>query len=146
MPRRHTCLVLVPIALGATLWAQTPTVPPASGPIATEKDVQIAHRAGEILATREVWTRVTTPAPSCPSTNGVLYFSSRLNSPLRTILSSGLMLAALTRTRTSRGPTVGPGTWEAPRPFWPYFSTTNAFIERGRRLQLLGERSSPPRA
>src|SRR6266849_8536426 len=38
------------------------------------------------------------------------------------------MLAALTRTSTSRGPTVGPGTWAARRPLLPYFSTTNAFM------------------
>src|SRR5947208_6580111 len=38
------------------------------------------------------------------------------------------MLAAHTRTRTSRGPLVGSGTWAARRPLLPYFSTTNAFI------------------
>ena len=53
---------------------------------------------------------------------------SCLNSPLRVILSNGLMLAALTRTRTSRRPTMGSGTSAARGPAWPYFSTTKAFM------------------
>src|SRR5438552_19103333 len=82
-------------------------------------------RAWESL--RRAASRVAQSVVSCPSTTGVLYFRRSLNSPSRTILSSGLMLAALTRTRTSQGPTVGSGTWAARRPLLPYYSTTNAF-------------------
>src|SRR5918999_6355355 len=64
-------------------------------------------------------TLVTTPAPSWPSTKVVRYFSSRLNSPSRTILSSGLMLAALTLTSTSPSPTSGSGTSAERRPSLP---------------------------
>src|SRR5215212_8799770 len=65
---------------------------------------------------------------SWPSTNGVWYFRSCLNSPLRTILSSGLTLAALTLTSTSPSPTSGSGTSAARNPSSPYCPTTNAFM------------------
>jgi hypothetical protein len=73
-------------------------------------------------------TSVITPATSWPSTKGGLYLISCLNSPLRVILSGGLMLAALTLTRTSRLPTLGSGTSTARGPSVPYCWTTNAFM------------------
>jgi hypothetical protein len=49
-----------------------------------------------------------------------------LNSPLRSIESSGLTPAALTLTSTSPSPTSGSGTSTARSPSLPYRSTTNA--------------------
>ena len=43
-------------------------------------------------------------------------------------MSSGLMLAALTLTRTSLLPTLGSGTSAARTSFLPYRATTNAFM------------------
>src|SRR3954468_23356206 len=73
------------------------------------------------------------PATSWPSTNGVWYFRTRLNSPLRSIVSRGLMPAALTLTSTSPSPTPGSGTSLARSPSVPYRSTTNAFMTVVRR-------------
>ena len=43
-------------------------------------------------------------------------------------MSNGLMLAALTLTRTSLLPTLGSGTSAARTSFLPYRATTNAFM------------------
>jgi hypothetical protein len=62
-------------------------------------DPQVAGAGVDLIANLEARTAaptlVTTPARSWPSTNGIRYFRSRLNSPLRTIVSSRFMPAAL---------------------------------------------------
>ncbi|EDY56574.1 conserved hypothetical protein [Streptomyces sviceus ATCC 29083] len=73
------------------------------------------HDAGHVVAERE---------------RG-LVLQKQLELPVADHLSSGLMLAALTLTRTSRSPTVGSGTSAARAPFLPYISTTNAFMAAG---------------